>query len=78
MIFTYSKIGAYEHLKDLVLKMYQDLPSESNHIIEKWKDIGYKSETAFSSQGLIELKNNYCDLKKCLTCSIGNAILKSG
>jgi hypothetical protein len=35
-----------------------------------------KINTAFESQALLELKNNYCDYKKCLQCGIGNKILK--
>ena len=36
-----------------------------------------ENKNTFDSQALIELKNEYCNKKRCLDCSIGNAILKN-
>ena len=31
--------------------------------------------STLDSQSLIQLKTNYCDLKKCLNCNVGYALL---
>jgi hypothetical protein len=39
-------------------------------------DLGQEPDSAYQTQALLQLKNRYCDHKKCLDCSIGNSILK--
>jgi Protein of unknown function (DUF2851) len=58
------------------LQLLDQLHSEKNNIITNWNELGVKSRNASDSQSLIHLKNKYCDLKKCLNCSVGNYILK--
>jgi len=33
-------------------------------------------ENAYDSQALLQLKQSFCDQKKCLTCAIGTDLLK--
>ena len=54
----------------------QSIPTEKNRITRLWRELGYVSKTAFDSQGLIELYNNYCQRRECLNCAIGSVILK--
>ncbi|MES2798888.1 MAG: DUF2851 family protein [Bacteroidota bacterium] len=49
---------------------------ESNYILSKWQAADVKPSNAFESQGLIELHNNYCQRKQCLSCSIGIKLMK--
>jgi hypothetical protein len=63
-------------LKDKALQLMMDLPGEVNSITKKWTSLGMNVNTAAKSQALIELKNNYCDLKKCLNCRIGNTLIR--
>lgn len=77
ILFAYSM-----HLGDLVqkekvLEWLEEVASEKNHITTGFKNLGFKNENAFDSQALIELKNSYCDKKRCLECSIGNLILSA-
>ena len=44
---------------------------EKNRLLDGFVDLGAKLESALDSQGLIQLKNNYCDTKKCLLCAVG-------
>jgi hypothetical protein len=53
------------------------LPTEKNSIINKWKVIYPEINSSLESQAFIELKNNYCDKKRCLECRIGNFLLKN-
>lgn len=63
-------------MKDKALQLLQDLPGEVNAITKHWTLLGMDNNSAANSQALIELKNNYCDFKKCLNCSIGNALIR--
>ena len=57
------------------MNLLEQLKSEKNSTISKWNSIGIKSTTAFDSQALLELKNEYCSHKKCLQCAVGNKLL---
>lgn len=59
----------------LTLNLLETLNAEKNTIINKWNKLGVKAQNALESQGLIEMKNNYCSVKKCLTCKVGICIL---
>jgi hypothetical protein len=54
----------------------EQVVAESNRITKGFELLGLQNKTAFDSQALIQLKNEYCDHKYCLKCSIGNKILK--
>ena len=58
-----------------ILALIQQLPSEKNNIISKFSSIGVHVTNAFETQALLQLKNTYCNAKRCLDCVIGNHIL---
>lgn len=61
---------------DQALELLNHLPPESNLIIRQWESLGVKSNTAFDSQALIELYNNFCSRRRCLDCNMGTYLLK--
>jgi hypothetical protein len=75
-LFSYGKHNQNQHYINRSLKLLENLPNEKNKIVEDFSNLGVKIKTAFESQALIELKNNYCNYKKCLQCGVGNRILK--
>ena len=74
--FLYDRSLGKETFEDSI-KILEEIKPEKNVIVEKFIAIGVKSENAFQSQALIELKKKYCDSDKCLTCSIGIELLKN-
>lgn len=76
ILFAYANYSDRETLKDKAIEILEKIEPEKNTIIDNWIDLGIKPQSALDSQGLLELKNEYCSQKKCLNCSIGNAILK--
>ncbi|GAB1307400.1 DUF2851 family protein [Urechidicola sp. KH5] len=62
-----------EKLIDLML----NLPPEKNSIVRSFKKLKVKANSAFDSQALLQLKNNYCAPQKCLQCAIGHYLLKA-
>jgi hypothetical protein len=80
--FTYYKqTGAVD--VSYFLQLIHQIKFEKNSIIDKYKSIlqtdaenSFIIKNAMHSQSFLQLKNEYCDSKKCLSCAIGNSILK--
>ena len=53
------------------------IKSEKNNLIRAFKEIGIASNNAMHSQSLIQLKQYYCEQKRCLDCEVGNFLIKS-
>jgi len=75
-LFSYGKHNQLQHYINRSLQLLEHLPNENNNIVADFVNLGVKINTAFESQALLELKNNYCNYKKCLQCGVGNKILK--
>ena len=75
MIFMYGKERDIAILKDKALFYLQELNAENNSIINYWRGIGVKINTAQESQAFLELYNNYCKKDNCLNCRIGNKLI---
>jgi hypothetical protein len=58
-----------------IIILIEGIESEKNSIINRFSKLHMKTRNAMQSQGLIELKNNYCTPKRCLECAIGKTIL---
>jgi len=74
--FEYGRQTGKDHYKQKAVEFLEKLPPESNNIIEGWINNGMNVPNAFYSQALLQLKNNYCNFKKCLFCQIGNQIIR--
>jgi len=75
MLFAFGKLRGEDELFNKALTWFQTMPPEKNVIISDWEKIGISAENAMQSQALIYLEKNYCQLKKCLHCSIGHLVL---
>jgi hypothetical protein len=73
--FAYASSLGKENA-ELLIDFLSNIPPEKNNIIEKFSTFGIKSKNAFQSQSLLQLKNEYCNHKKCLQCAIGLELLK--
>ncbi len=74
-IFAYAMQKNLPDKQQQALNFLSAVSAEKNSIITKWHNAGLTAGSAYDSQALIELKNNYCRLKKCLNCMIGHHIL---
>lgn len=54
---------------------FASLPAENNRITRQFATLGLHAAHAGHSQGMIQLKKNYCSQKACLKCQIGYHIL---
>lgn len=76
-LFAYSNEKGYDQLKQRALSFLHQIKNENNSIIKKWETLGVKAESAYRTQALLELKNEYCSNKRCLQCQIGNNLIKA-
>jgi hypothetical protein len=77
MLFAYGHYHNEEKYKQKALQWLEETSAENNSITKGFLQLNIENENAFDSQALIELKNEYCDKKRCLDCSVGNSILKT-
>lgn len=75
LLFAYAQQREDEVLLERLFTFLEQLPPENNATISGWKYLNVVAKNAYESQALIELKREYCDLKKCLRCAIGHTLL---
>ncbi|HEB62498.1 MAG TPA: DUF2851 family protein [Bacteroidetes bacterium] len=74
-LFFFGHLNNEPGYKERAVDLLMNLSPENNSIIKKWKDLDIEVKSAYDSQALLELKQNYCDKKRCLECPIGNEIM---
>ena len=77
LLTAYGQLHAEQIFIDRAVEILQHIPSEDNKIVREWSKLGHQVSTAFDSQGLIELYNDFCMKRRCLECTIGAHIIKS-
>jgi hypothetical protein len=77
-IFVFGRSHDSNDICEKAISFLEEISSEENSIIDEWKSAGINSESAFSSQALIQLRNNYCRKRKCLDCRIGAKLIGMG
>ncbi|KAB2809737.1 DUF2851 family protein [Phaeocystidibacter luteus] len=50
---------------------WRELVPEKNHVTKIFEDIGLSLDSALESQALLEIHQEYCQMKKCLNCAVG-------
>jgi hypothetical protein len=77
VLFTYGLHHNHEAYKEKALHWLQQVASESNAVTDNFVQLSVVNGSAYDSQALLELKQEYCDSKRCLQCAVGNALLKA-
>ncbi|HEX8268270.1 MAG TPA: DUF2851 family protein [Flavobacterium sp.] len=75
--FAYARAQGKEITEELIA-LISTLRPEKNAIIDKFASFDLPSKNAFETQSLLQLKNEYCNRKRCLECAVGMELLKSG
>ena len=74
-LFAYGKSVDNDKYCNRAIEFLEKIKAEKNSIINHFKQFGLYAASAYESQALIELKNNFCQQKNCLNCAIGNKVL---
>lgn len=75
-LFYYGKRRHQPLLCDKALYWLEKCPPENNRIIRLFQETGWYSQNAGNTQAQLHLKKQYCDLKKCVNCGIGQHLLQ--
>lgn len=74
--FAYAKSQGKDDSEQWIALLSQ-LNPEKNSVIEKFAFFKIEAENAFQSQALLQLKNEYCNAKRCLQCAVGLELIKN-
>lgn len=77
LYYAYGNFIGDIEIEESGIDLLASLKPEKNNIVSQWNTHGIKAENALRSQALIQLRREYCDLRKCLHCRIGNKILRN-
>lgn len=74
--FLYSNYLGKENFEELIDLLKQIQP-ENNAVIKRFASLELDIKSAFDSQSLIQLKNEYCNHNRCLKCNVGIELIKN-
>jgi len=77
ILFSYGLYHNEEKFKEKAIRWLEEVASEKNTITKGFEVLQFSNKNSFDSQSYIQLKNEYCNKKRCLECAVGNALLKS-
>lgn len=74
-LFLYGKEHYQEEMQKRALGLLEQVKAEHNQITRNFKSMGFSNNSAYHSQSLLQLKTNYCNKSKCLSCAIGHKLM---
>lgn len=74
ILYAYGKLKNVHECITQSRILLAGLPPEKNNITRKFEEAGVRVGNASESQGLLYLKSEFCDQKKCLDCPIGQSL----
>ena len=77
ILFAYGHLQNEPKYKDRAMLWLEQISEENNSITKGFTLLGIENNNAFDSQALIQLKNEYCNQKRCLECAVGNKLLRA-
>lgn len=77
VLFAYGLHQNENNYKDKALRWLEEISAEKNSITRGFSLLQLPNKNAFDSQAFIQLKNEYCNKKRCLDCAVGNKLLRS-
>jgi hypothetical protein len=78
MLFIYGRFHVRHDLCEKALSFLEETTPEKNSVISDWKSAGIEMESAFYTQALLQLTEEYCRKRRCLQCRIGCKLISQG
>jgi hypothetical protein len=78
VIFSYGLYRGDHKLTERALSFLDLIGEEDNLIIREWSEAGIVPVSAYETQALIQLRNEYCKKRRCLECRIGAKLVSLG
>jgi hypothetical protein len=76
--FVYGQSRDCQDICERAITFLENIHAEENKIIQEWETAGIQAESAYYSQALIQLRNEYCKKRRCLECRIGSKLISIG
>ena len=76
MQFFYSAHTGREELRTRAIELLESIPAEDNRFIRSWQSEGVPVGSAFDTQALLQLFNEYCANGRCCACRLGRRLIK--
>jgi hypothetical protein len=77
VLFAFGHYHQEQKYMNRALQWLEQTDGERNSVIDGFIQLDIENKSSYDSQGLIELKTQYCDKKRCLDCGVGNFLLKN-
>lgn len=77
LLFAYGKSINNESYCERSIQFLESIKPEQNSITKRFSGLGIPLINAADSQALIQLKREYCEVRKCLFCRFGHQLLTS-
>ncbi len=78
IIFVYGRYTDNTDVCEKALAFLENIRPEENSVTKDWKTSGVEAESAFYTQSLLQLTEEYCKKRRCLTCRIGCKLISAG
>lgn len=78
ILFTYGRFHENHDICEKALTFLENIDPETNSIIRDWKSAEIEMESAFYTQALLQLTDEYCRKRRCLECRVGCKIISMG
>lgn len=75
VVYAYGAYHGQVRYTEKAMDWMAALAAEKNSITKGFEALGMANQSAVDSQALIQLKNEYCNQKRCLDCAVGNHLL---
>lgn len=75
-LFAMGRVQGRQALCDRAMHLLEQLPPEQNSVLAAWSKLGLRPDTAARGQALLELRHGYCAARRCLSCGIGNQLMR--
>jgi transposase len=78
LIFIYGRFHDNNEVCEKALTFLEEIGPETNSVTRDWKSAGIDVESAFYTQALLQLTDEYCKKRRCLECRIGCKLISVG
>jgi hypothetical protein len=78
LLYVYGREKKDSYYQEKAVTLMRQLPPEDNHLIRAWKTLHVGAGSAGETQALLQLKQTYCEEKRCLHCAVGARLVRSG
>jgi hypothetical protein len=78
LMFIYGRFHDNHNVCEKALAFLEEIDAETNSVTRDWESAGIEVESAFYTQALLQLTDEYCKKRRCLECRIGCKLISLG